>query len=36
MIGIESSCAVASGVTVLVAPGPLVTIATPGLPLARA
>ena len=33
MIGMESSCAVASGVMVLVAPGPLVTMQTPGLPV---
>src|SRR3954466_13990318 len=36
MIGIESSCAVARGVTVLVAPGPEVTMQTPGLPVPRA
>ena len=34
IIGIESICAVASGVTVLVAPGPEVTMQTPGLPVA--
>ena len=36
MIGTLSIWAVASGVTVLVAPGPLVTMQTPGLPVARA
>ncbi len=36
MIGTLSIWAVASGVTVLVAPGPLVTMHTPGLPVARA
>ena len=35
MIGIESICAVASGVTVFVAPGPEVTMQTPGLPVTR-
>jgi hypothetical protein len=35
-IGIESICAVASGVTVFVAPGPDVTMQTPGLPVTRA
>ena len=36
IIGIESICAVASGVTVFVAPGPLVTMQIPGLPVTRA
>ena len=35
-IGTLSIWAVASGVTVLVAPGPEVTMQTPGLPVARA
>ena len=35
-IGIESMYAVPSAVTVFVAPGPDVTITTPGLPVARA
>ena len=34
-IGMLSICAVASGVTQLVAAGPLVTMHTPGLPVAR-
>ena len=36
MQGVESMYALASGVTMLVAPGPLVTIATPGRPVAMA
>ena len=36
MIGIESISASVSPVTALVAPGPLVTSATPGLPVERA
>jgi hypothetical protein len=35
-MGTESMKASANGVTMLVAPGPLVTIATPGLPVAWA
>ena len=35
-IGIESISASVSGVTMLVAPGPEVTSATPGLPVERA
>jgi hypothetical protein len=35
-MGTESMKASASGVTMLVAPGPLVTMATPGLPVAWA
>jgi hypothetical protein len=34
--GVESMYALASGVTMLVAPGPLVTMATPGLPVTMA
>ena len=34
--GVESMYALASGVTMFVAPGPLVTIATPGLPVTMA
>ena len=35
-IGVESMYALARPVTVLVAPGPLVTMATPTLPVERA
>jgi len=35
-MGVESMCALPIGVTMLVAPGPLVTIATPGRPVAKA
>ena len=34
--GVESMYALASGVTMLVAPGPLVTMATPGRPVTMA